>query len=266
MASFDPFGILDTFSASIGDATATILGGVGAAVQQIQAIAGELRNGFRSLTDFVKGFFGKVLAALRHLHLGGFKSFLSHLWGWARKVVDLLRKVLDPIICAIKAIIDYENTIFNLYLRPILELLQRVRSTLVLLRLLHVKWAARLDDRLVHIEQAIANLGLATLRELNQLRTYINLLLDPTGLFNPATFLLSAITNIEQLWAALKNVGSRALGASELESAERDRTLFLSSELLTSTADVSAGRDDRYRKQLEDAVVRELARITGATV
>ncbi len=203
--------ILQTLSAAVGfllDITAFIW-------QVLLAVVHFLSKAFPALRQFLSAFWTKCL-----------KRIIGCLWDVYKRTKEFLTRIFGPILCAIKAIIDYEERLFNIYLRPILNIISRFRQLLVVFRILHFKFAARLDRRLAELQSRIGSLGLATLRELNQIRSYLQLLMDPFGLFNPATLLASVVRTVGDLWAVLKSVGQRPLFASELEDQKRNRTVF----------------------------------------
>jgi len=71
------------------------------------------------------------------------------------RVREWLERVLGPVIRILQRIRQILDSIFNTYIRPILDVIQRVRRVLRVLRLLGFKWAEKLDRRLVAIETAI---------------------------------------------------------------------------------------------------------------
>ncbi len=197
----------------------------------------------------VKNFFGAIWKQ-------GILAFLGKLWTELKKIKELLRRIFDPILCAIKAIIDYHDFLYNKYLRPVLILIQRMRSFLTLLRLLHVKWAARLDARLVEAEARIASLFLDVRRELNTIRGTISLFIDPFGLFDQATLALSAIRSAGDLVNVWWGSQTRPLTASELDSQAQDRGVFRRGATLTP-------ENKEYFDSLARGVGVELKDITG---
>ncbi len=254
---FGPADFGDEANAAATDTALAIAGGLlttlGAFAGEIQALRGALDQ----LGSFLRDLFGRVLKVLRHLHLGGFRSFLRHLWDWSRKLADLIRRVLGPIICTIQAIIDYENTLFDTYLRPILILLQRVRSALVLFRLFHLKFASRLDARLAELEAKLVSSFLLVLREINTLRQTLSLFIDPFGIFNPQVIAGAVLRSIGDIWNALHVIQERPLAASERDAQGTDKHLF-------TRANVSVKTDLPFFRELEDHVAKELAAITGS--
>ncbi len=204
---------------------------------------------------FIVHQFRSIGAFFKHLWQGGFKDFIHKLWKWAKDLKRLAHDVFDPIICAIKVLIDYEDALFNFYLRPLLNLIQHIRSFLALLRLLHVKWAARLDARLFAIETRLANSMLNIRRELNTVRNYISLILNPFGLFNPVVLVNSIYSSIGDIWNALHVAQERALGASELDMEAHDKAIFRKGAY-------SPANDKSYFDGLADGVGKELSDIT----
>ncbi len=259
MSNGDGFGfsdVLDAINSSLSDLSTVIFNAILDAVAFLfdavaftwQVLIGNL-NFQEGAWARVKGFFGAVFIA-------GFGKFLGALWNEIKKIKDLLRRIFDPILCTLEAIIRYEQTLFDLYIRPLLILIQRLRSALVLLRLLHVKWAGRLDARLGALETKLAGSLFAVLRELNTIRQTISLFVDPFGLFNPVVLFSSVLRSIQDFWNALHVAQERPLAASELDQQAADRRVFRKSR--------GDNKDDfAYFDQLAENVGKELSDITG---
>lgn len=128
---------------------------------------------FHSLyTLFLAALIAKLIAAVRALHK------------W-------LETKLKPIIDFLVALRKLINHYFNTYVKPFLNMLQHVRQYLGILRLLGVKWAGALDNRLGQIEGAIAGIFLQMRAILNAGIDILNCLADPLNLFRRPTAVLS---------------------------------------------------------------------------
>lgn len=266
MPNGDGFGFGD-----IVDAIGTSLSDLAGAI--FQAITDAVIYLFQAITftwdvllgnlEFQQTAWGKVKDFFGAVWKQGILAFLGKLWTELKKLKDLLRKIFDPVLCAIKAIIDYHDFLFNKYLRPVLVLIQRLRSFLTLLRLLHVKWAARLDARLVEIEGRIASLFLDVRRELNTIRGTLSLFLDPFGLFDQGRLLLSNLRSIGDLWRGLHSSQERPLAASEQDDISKAHAFTRYDNLPALRQTFAQGGDDPDRAELETEMAAALTDATG---
>ncbi len=253
--------IVDAVGTSLSDLASAIFNAVVDAVNFLfQAISFTWQVLLGNL-EFQAEAWPRVQGVFNPLIIFGFGGFLGKLMDWLHGFWDALKRIFDPIICAIKAIIDYHDFLYNKYLRPVLILIQRMRSFLTLLRLLHVKWAARLDARLAEVEGRIAAVFLDVRRELNTIRGTISLFIDPFGLFDQATLALSAIRSAGDLWAVVKSVGARPLTASEQDQQKANRhymTVAWREEQTNAAAQGLPGdfaAEDAYRLAVINAAV-----------
>ncbi len=262
-AGFGFGDVLDALGSALQDLTLAILDSLVAIINFLFELAAFTWEILLAVANFLWGFFSRVLHFFRAIWKLGFHGVVGKLWSAFRTLRDFLHRILDPVISRIHDIIDYETRLFNTYLRPALNLIQRLRTSLVLFRLLHVKWAARLDARLAQIEGRIGTLGLGTLRELNTIRNYLSLILDPFGLFNPFIYVQSALRSITDLWNALHNAQERPLFASEQDAIAKRRAFSQFSNLPGLAQQFAAGGDDPDRLAMEEAAKARLAGLTG---
>jgi len=251
---------------SFGDVADFVSEAVQASVQAVLGIIDSFASSFVRALGFLSGSIDTVAVSqtrqktsldglFSHLWRVGFSGILGKIWAFITRLKDFLKRIFGPILCVIQAIIDYEEALYNQFIRPLLILLQRVRSALVLLRLLHVRWAGRLDARLARLESKLAGSLFAVLRELNSIRQTISLFIDPFGLFDQAKLLVSNLRSLPELWNALHVAQERPLAASELDARDRDKAIFRKGPYVASS-------DKPYFDALADRVAQELERIT----
>lgn len=251
--------IIDTVSSGLTSLFDFVIQALVDAVNFLFIVADFILELIKSIVSFLERAFTALRNFFRSLWHLGFRGFLSKLWGAFTSIKTFLHGILDPIIRAIRLVIAYQQYLFNLYIRPIFNLIQHMRSLLVFLRLLHVKWAARLDARLAEIEGKISSLALVGLRELNTVRQYLSLILDPFGLFNPAVFVASAIRSITDLVNAFWSSQQRPLTASELDAEARARAIWKGDTTLTSD-------NKQYFDSLAASVAAQMSDVTGRQV
>ena len=112
------------------------------------------------------------------------------------RIHDYLSKIFGPLLKHIRQIIDAYRQLWNTYVKPIYDFLQRLRRVLVLFRLLGFKWAKQLDQRIVALENAITQSFLGVLANLNRLADWINFIIDPFGLIQPNVWLGSIAQSV----------------------------------------------------------------------
>lgn len=177
---------------------------------------------FRALTgilgNVLKGHFSIFTSAARwvsHAMSTLVKKWIPGLIQEVRSLYQKIRNLLKPVIDTIHRIRQIQQLYFDDYIRPVLNFIQHLRQALLILRLLHVKFATQLDQRLSAIESQITERFLEVLRSLNLVSDYLNYILDPFGLFDSGLYLQTALRSIGSLWAALRDVQNGLLGASD---------------------------------------------------
>jgi hypothetical protein len=130
-------------------------------------------NIFRSIWDgFFKRIFLKVLNAITK----------AHLW---------LEQKLAPILNFLKKVRALYDHYFKLYVKPFLDVIQKIRRILAVLRFLHIKWAQTLDAELAKIEGKIAQVVLTIRGILNSMIDLVTTIADPMLLIRRPTAVIS---------------------------------------------------------------------------
>lgn len=189
----------------------SILGWVSTAIDsQVQAVVDWASAGFATLfADLVtEQTQSKADATTNHTAIQAIIIFLDGLWNkylnpllnkiWdiLCKIQDFLRRILGPLVCLLKWLHCWQQFIFSQYIKPMYDLLQRLRRALVIFRLLGFKWAQALDARIVKMETNLTSAFMAVWANLNLLSNWINYILDPTGIFQPNVWLRSIMQSI----------------------------------------------------------------------
>jgi hypothetical protein len=170
--------------------------------------------------------------------IGAIVTFIGALWKWLRdsilkKLIDTIRKIHDYLKNLFKPITDMINRyrlllrqLFQQYVKPILDFLQRVRKVLLIFRLLGFKWAKQLDARIVKFENEISAAFLGTWRNLNILSDWINFIVDPLGLIQPGVWLGSIRQSIGAIIASVQHAQLSAPPAYTAADQAADDTYF----------------------------------------
>ena len=134
--------------------------------------------------EFFHNIFGSVWDAIK----GAWQWLEKHL----KSLVDFLKKLRAM----------YERW-WNLYMRPILVMIQHVRQYLQILSLLHIKLAQQLDAYLAQIQAKIVQSYTTVVATLNTLIDISNALMDPRYLIRHPVLLLSIRRQIPALIHAI---------------------------------------------------------------
>lgn len=182
-------GILSVVGALIG------LGGSGVSglVAAVKTVTAATASGFKHIIDAIK-WLGK----------DGLGGFLRRLRRMIDIIRDRLQRVLDPIIRALRRYRDWIDRIYMRYVIPVLDMIQRLRQALVVFRMLHMKWAAKLDAELLALQRRINEPFQVIRGRLNEVINWLTLITDPGGLLHRAQILLSAVRSVGGLVAILQ--------------------------------------------------------------
>lgn len=153
-----------------------------------------------TLVAWVFQFFytlGKDIGAFfEHIWNDWLKGIVQSIVGAVEKVHAWLESVLGPVIDVIKSIIHYVNWVYATFVKPILNLLSKIRQFLNILAALNISWAKTLDQWIGRIQSDINRAFNTVLGYLNTALGILNALADPLGLFRKPTLVMS----IRRIW------------------------------------------------------------------
>jgi hypothetical protein len=188
-----PVGII--VGAIVGFIGSLLFGGGGPSTSQVVSwasqgfqMAGEF---IQSVSDYATMMASTVKNFLDIIWKGFFLSMLQKLWTLFDKLHAWLEARLGPILSFLLKVRTYIDRIFNIYVKPFLDLLQHIRQVLAVLRLLHIKWAAALDAKIAAIETTVASYFLLAKSILNGLIDITNAVIDPLRLFTKPILVIS---------------------------------------------------------------------------
>lgn len=125
---------------------------------------------------------------------GTLKDFFDDLWWevitpfieWCQEIIDdittWLQNFLDPLITFINNLYQWYKTFIYPILHTILEVISRMRVFLALLKLIGVKWAAKLDADLQLIQAWVTEVVQTITATMNTISTVLGLMTDPSGI------------------------------------------------------------------------------------
>lgn len=120
-----------------------------------------------------------------------FKGIFSKLVNALLKAHDWLEAHLRPLLNFLQKVRKYLDRIYFRYIKPFLDLIQHVRRFLLILKLLHVKFAQELDAQLASIQHSVQSAFLEARTLLNGIIDVVNLIVDPSALLRKPTLILS---------------------------------------------------------------------------
>ena len=254
--SFDPSSLLSFISTTSQDVMSSLYGVVGqvgnAAFGGISSIWDSLGSVFSWLGDIFSKLWDWIQNAVHWI----LHTLLPAIQAWINRIRAALQKLLKPIIDYIKWEKSWLDMMYNQVIKPLMNFLQRIRSILVIFRLMGMKWATALDQYIASLEQRINSAFLQLRSDVNQIGNWINYIVDPTGLFRVYPFLMSAITSASQLWAVVNNAPAIIIGAADQQANQAAAAAGQRSNVIAAIQGLSNGltADDLARQ--DDIIAR----------
>ena len=195
------------------DLIAFVLGLLGLGGPNIQALADAINNTWGNLilsATFLWNTFGTVIDFLKKLGavlLNGIGHILSDIiHGHLKAVLEDIQALLHalhnlfaPLIAWLRKLQAIQRQYQLQTMRRIVNLIQRARQILVVFRLLHLKFAQKLDNWLAGIEGKIITRELDIAKKTNEILGWVDFVTDPfgalrgTAVFGPIGTLLRSL-------------------------------------------------------------------------
>jgi hypothetical protein len=170
-------------------------------------------------------------------------KFLDHLWKnyvkraiqWLASHVQKLRawlkRTIGPIIKRLQKIKQwYDQHILKQQLR-MLQMIQNLRRILGILRLFHVKWAAKLDGALADMQNRIETTIAVVRGTLNQIINTLAIAFDPTMLITRDVLGASLLSNLGAIKRIFGFGDNRILSATEKATIDKDHSRYFRSNV-----------------------------------
>ncbi len=177
------------------------------------------------------------------------------------KLFDRLHRLLAPLLRWIQKIRRwYDTHILPILLKEI-QMIQRVRQFLAVLRILHVKWAQVLDDKLLRIQGKIT-LSIELIRGyLNMIISWIALVTDPSMIIRRNTLGAWLLSHLGGLKRIVGYGGNRPLKQAEQDAVAKGHALYYTTTVqdhvtalsLTGLTDDDLARREAMRQALVEA-------------
>jgi hypothetical protein len=202
------------------DAISALYGDEVSIVDQLFPDVNAAWGGLGDVFSWVSGVFSKLWSIISNVVHWILHNLIPDIIDVLHTLRDKLKAWLAPIVNYIKFQKAWLDALYQNVIKPVLTFLQRLRGVLVLFRLFHMKWAEELDQYIAGIESRITQAFLRMRGDINMLANWINYIIDPTGIFQPYPFMLSAISSVNQLWALIMDAPSWQLGAVDQQNAQ----------------------------------------------
>ncbi len=263
---FDFGGIGDALAAALGEVAAVIAdvfiflwNALVLVFQFLFAVAVAIFNFFLKLLQGVGKAFG-------WLWEHGVKTVLSKALNTFVKVRDWLQKVFAPLIKWLRILRQWQDQFFNRYVRPVLNLIQHIRSVLAVFRIFHLHFADALDKWLGKLEGKIIKNTVFLRQKINQILSFLELIVDPSLVFRRVPWLARLNRSIAAVARALRRSGNVPLTTAQKAGQQAD------AKLLEFLGDQRPDPNLSFRQQypdfaaLVDGVGVELDAIVGKNV
>jgi len=161
---------------------------------------------------------GKVLVYLATMIFELFKPIIKVVVKLLEKLAELYTQYLKPILDAIEKIRRRVLQIYERILRPVLLVMQRLHQILTILRLFHLKFAAKLDAELQNLEAKLFKPMYQLLHYINELANMLNLVFD-AGLVLRRAVTLNALDRTKGSWTRMwYNAQTRPIDSDTLRT------------------------------------------------
>lgn len=189
------------------------------AARQIGQLRYDLVNGLSAIWTAIKAVQGLLIAvakaaaaavrALRRIWEGVIKPILDHIKAITDRIAKIIDRVLKPYLVWMQKARALILGIYTKIVLPILNVIQGVRKAIALLRLAHVPFAKKLDERLARLEAKIMLPIQVLLRTVNDHSGIINEIISIRNVLQEPLFtrsLQSFGTNMVNSWWASQTV------------------------------------------------------------
>jgi hypothetical protein len=182
----------------VGAFIAGLLGFCGSWQSAIKGLAQAEQVGFDQssiafswMGGFLEGIVKPFVAIWKAVWDGFFKGLVLYLLHAIQKLHQWLEAKLGPLIKAMQAYRQSMDRLFNTYIKPFLNVVQRIRSFLGVLRFMGIKWAGALDNKLLKIEIDVTSIFMNVRGMLSGMIDILNAVADPMGLMRRPTLVMS---------------------------------------------------------------------------
>jgi hypothetical protein len=245
---FDPTGLINAFVAAFASLVAS------------------LNKLITNLLSAIKTVFTTLGAFLKRMWKDHLKKAITAIFDQIRKHDSWLHRTIRAAINRLEKIKKwYDQHIVKQQLR-MLQMIQSVRRFLGILRLFHVKWAAKLDAALTDVQNRIEQ-DIALVRgTLNQIINTLALAFDPTLVITRGLLGASLLSNLGAIKRIFGFGDGRILSASEQKTIDYQHSLYFASTVEAHQRTLQTSGPTQDDLDLRKAARQALADATAAPV
>jgi hypothetical protein len=248
---FNQAANLASLAASVGEVERAVWTN---AIQGATWAFGELGK----IWDVLKSIGIGIALALYHVVIDYLLPILKKIIAAIKWIHDKVNKALQPIIKWIKRIRDwYLKHIFP-WQHLALQIISGIRVFIELLRLLHVKWAAKLDAELQKIQGYITESITAVLGPLNSALSILGLAVDPSLFFRRDMFGRTLWNSLGDVKKAAGYGSSRPIFPDEKAQEKQMHDAVWGTQPLQTTAPDGSVVYDPALKVVDDSLTQQM--------
>lgn len=199
---------------------------IAAALQYVWSVLVAAFNYLFAVLQFIWNFLLTVLQDIKKAFFwlwdNVVKAGLTKIISTFLKVRQWLSNLLAPVLKIIKQLRAWYDQYFNQFVKPVLKIIRQMRQVLQIFRLLGFKWAARLDADLARIENKIVSAYVTLRAYLNVATSWIQLIVDPTGILRRNPLFAAIIRSAPELRNMMDAVTQRPLTQAEIDAQHKD--------------------------------------------
>lgn len=168
-----------------------------------------LANGLNFVAAADESVWSRLRKFLTFGWLFGQAGFIAKILSWIRQLQAWLKKHLAGIIAFLRKLRAWYDRYYRQHILPMINLIQHIRRYLLVLRLLHIHWADKLDAYLLKEEQYLNKFFLTTRSFLNQALSLASLATNPVSL---GRMVLLSVAGRRSMGALVRAVTGLQLG------------------------------------------------------
>lgn len=253
----DPGSVFDGILAAIQSALVYLFDLIVAVLNFLYGLLVALVNALLTLFKTIASFFQTVW---NDYIKPGISWLLSHV----QKIRDWLKRTLKPVVAFFQKLKHwYDTHVLQQQIR-MLQMIQKIRRFLGILRLFHIHIFDKLDNALADIQQRIQQ-SIAFVRGiLNEIINTLTLVMDPTLFIKRGVMGGTLLGNLGAVKRIFGYGDNRIASAAEVATLDRDRTRYTTDSVQTHTQTLLATGPTDEDKTLRTEFRQALTETTGA--
>jgi hypothetical protein len=251
----DWFDIVSFVNTTVTSVVNYFLGWVNFLLAGLNALAAALHTIGTGSSAFSNSLFGSIGKFFENFWNHFIKRAILGLLKLWENIRDRLARLLGPLLRWLQRIRQWFDTHVLPILLRYINLIQRIRRFLVVLRLLHIHWADALDSQLAKIQGKLTAVIEVVRGTLNQIISTLALVMDPSLIIRRNILGASLLSHLGAVKRIVGYGDNRILTADEAKEIDRDANRYKAATVTAHVTQLAAsGLTD------EDKAEREAAR------